>query len=325
MAIDKEKILDSAQKYVLKGQSEKAIKEYQKLIKASPKDIRAHLKLGDLFLKSSENEKAIGEYLRVAELYADDDLSSRAISVYKKVLSIDPRHTEALHRIAKLYLKEGLKGDARNYYQVILKLRPSDQEALNALKSIEDHPASKELPKKAPPADLFPPKHRHPAEKKAGHEPVQPSPPPPPLPPVTPPEPEEPASDPEVSSVDKDAEMHYHLGIAYKEMELYDYAISEFEMACVNASVKIDCCIMLGDCFMEKGEIDKSIEYYKTASELEGLSDAKLARLHFNLGCAYEANGMASEALNSFGLVLKFDPSFSEAQERIRKLKEIEG
>jgi tetratricopeptide (TPR) repeat protein len=321
LAIDKEKILDTAQKYVLKGQAEKAIKEYQKLIKASPKDIRAHLKLGDLFLKSSENEKAIGEYLRVADLYADDDLSSRAISVYKKVLSIDPRHTEALHRIAKLYLKEGLKGDARNYYQVILKLRPSDQEALNALKSIEDHPASKEPPKKAPPADLFPPKHRHPAEKKVVHEPVHPSPPPPPLPPVTRPEPEEPAPDPEVSSVDKDAEMHYHLGIAYKEMELFDYAISEFEMASSSNPITFDCYIMLGDCYLEKGELDKSIEHYKTASELKGLSDEKLARLHFNLGCAYEANGMPAEAVDAFTLASKLDHSLAEAHEKLEKLR----
>jgi hypothetical protein len=53
---------------------------------------------------------------------------------------------------------------------------------------------------------------------------------------------------------------------------------------------------MLGDCFTEKGELGKSIEYYKTASELKGLPDDKLARLHFSLGCAYEANGMDSEA-----------------------------
>jgi tetratricopeptide (TPR) repeat protein len=318
LAIDKEKILDSAQKYVLKGQSEKAIKEYQKLIKASPKDIRAHLKLGDLFHKNSENEKAVGEYLRVAELYAEDDLNSRAISVYKRVLTIDPRHTEALHRIAKLYLKEGLKGDARNYYQIILKLRPSDQEALSALKSIEEHPAPKEPPKKAPPADLFPPKHRHPPEKKVVHEPIHPSPPPPPPPPLTPPDA---APDAEVSSVDKDAEMHYHLGIAYMEMELYDYAISEFEMASSSNPITFDCYIMLGDCYLEKGELDKSIEHYKTASELKGLSDEKLARLHFNLGCAYEANGMASEAIDAFTLASKLDHSLAEAHEKLEKLR----
>jgi hypothetical protein len=58
----------------------------------------------------------------------------------------------------------------------------------------------------------------------------------------------------ETASPDKDSEMHYHLGIAYKEMELFDYAIPEFEFASSNPSIKFDCHIMLGNCFMEKGD-----------------------------------------------------------------------
>jgi tetratricopeptide (TPR) repeat protein len=116
--------------------------------------------------------------------------------------------------------------------------------------------------------------------------------------------------------------MHYHLGIAYKEMELFDYAIPEFELASSNPSIKFDCHIMLGNCFMEKGDYDKSIEYYKGASEIPGLPGEKLARLNFHLGLAYEAKGMVSEALDTFALVLKLDHSFSEAQERIKRLQE---
>jgi len=327
LAFDKEKILISAQKYVLKGQSEKAIKEYEKLVKASPKDIRSHLKLGDLLLKNGENEKAIGEYLRVAELYVEEDLSSRAISIYKKALSIDPRRIEALHRIANLYLKEGLKGDARNYYQTILMIRPNDQDALNAMRTIEDHHVPKEPPKKAPPAEHAPVKHRHAPEKRGGEETIYPSPASTVIPSPAPPDVEISSADKdaEISSVDKDAEMHYHLGIAYKEMELYDYAISEFELASSSAPITFDCYIMLGDCFMQKGDLDKSIEHYKTASGLKGLSDEKLARLHFNLGCAYEANGMASEAIDAFTLVLKLDHSIAEAEEKIRRLQNSRG
>jgi pilus assembly protein FimV len=59
LADDKEKILDLAQKYVLKGQSKKAIQEYLKLLEVAPKDKRLYLKLGDLYLKNGEQEKAI--------------------------------------------------------------------------------------------------------------------------------------------------------------------------------------------------------------------------------------------------------------------------
>ena len=93
--MDKDKILNTVQQYILKGQTDKAIKELQKLVKASPKDIRSHQKLGDLYLKNGDNEKAIEEYLRVAELYEEEDLNFQAISIYKKVLSINPKLIEA--------------------------------------------------------------------------------------------------------------------------------------------------------------------------------------------------------------------------------------
>jgi tetratricopeptide (TPR) repeat protein len=315
--MEKDKILNTVQQYILKGQTEKAIKELQKLVKASPKDIRSHLKLGDLYLKNNEYEKAIEEYLRVAELYEEEDLNFRAISIYKKVLSLNPKHIEGFHKIAELYVKEGLKGDARSYYQSILKMRPHELKALNALKSLEQEQPRKEVPKKVPSIETISPQYSPRPEKRMVEEEFEltsvvsnfdtPNPPlgvesfPPP---------------------DKDSEMHYHLGIAYKEMELFDYAISEFEQAALNPSIKFDSYIMLGNCFMEKGAYDKSIENYKMASEVRGLPNEKLARIQLNLGSAYEANGMLSEALDSYYLALKLDPSSSQAKEKIRRLQQ---
>jgi tetratricopeptide (TPR) repeat protein len=131
------------------------------------------------------------------------------------------------------------------------------------------------------------------------------------------------SSEPGASALDKDSETHYHLGIAYKEMELFDYAISEFELASSTPSMKFDCYIMLGNCYMEKGDYNKSIECYKICSKIPGLPNEKLARLHFNLGLAYEASGMVSAAIDIFNFVLKLDHSFSEARERIGKLQPL--
>jgi tetratricopeptide (TPR) repeat protein len=338
--MDKEKILKTAQQYILKGQTEKAIKEFQKIVKATPKDIRARLKLGDLYLKDGDTEKAIEEYLRVAELYETEDLNSRAISSYKKVLSLNPKLIEAYHKIAELYLKEGLKGDAKNCYHSILKMRPHDQKALEAFKSLtEDQPSyevpkrilhQEEVPKRTPHQEIVAPLYSAPAPqaRKAEEEiPLTSA-----LPPVTPDvsfddepglETAEPVETTEpCSSPDKDSEMHYHLGIAYKEMELFDYAIAEFEQAASNPSIQFDSYIMLGNCFMEKGVYDKSIEHYRMASEIKGLSKDKLAQINLNLGLAYEANGMTSDALDAYQLALKLNPSSSEAREKIRSLQQ---
>ncbi len=315
MSIDKEKILDVAQKFILKGQPKKAIKEYLKLIEADPQDKRLHLKLGDLYIKDNDEERAVEEYLKVARLYGEEDLNFRAISMYKKILSINPKLTEAFHEIAKLYLKEGLTGSAKNYYQGVLEINPNDSEAVNALKKIENRqePDGRGIAL-TPGAESLSPRYSRPPERKSfekespslssedGNMPVSP-----------------PA--PAISALDKDSEMHYHLGIAYKEMELFDYSISEFELASSNPSMQFDCYIMLGNCYMEKGDYNRSIEYYKMSSGIQGLSNEKLARLHFNLGLAYEANGMVSEAIDTFNVALELDQAFAEARERIKKLQ----
>ena len=321
MAIDKEKILNIAQKYVLKGQSQKAITELQKLIEASPKDKRLYLKLGDLHLKNNEKDRALEQYIKVAQLYVEEDLNFRAISMYKKVLSIDPKHLEALRKVADLYQREGLRGDAKLYYQTILKIQPRDQEALRGLKSFEEQQPSKDVPKHIPtqPAIVSPSL----PEKKEMKE----------IPVVMPAEPVRPAPQKsaspagvsaavETEAPDKDSEMHYHLGIAYKEMELFDYAISEFEMAASNPSIRFDCYIMLGNCYMEKGDYTRSIDYFKQGTQIKGLPDEKLAHLHYSLGLAYEASGMMTEALTTYHQVLKLDRSFAEAQEKIKRLQQ---
>ena len=327
MAIDKEKILNIAQKYVLKGQSQKAITELQKLIEASPKDKRLYLKLGDLHLKNNEKDRALEQYIKVAQLYVEEDLNFRAISMYKKVLSIDPKHLEALRKIADLYQKEGLRGDAKLYYQSILKIQPRDQEALSGLRSFEEHQPSREVPKHTPTESAFT-RPSLPEKKEMKEIPVvMPADPVRVAPqksagPAGPARPAGPSAAVETEAPDKDSEMHYHLGIAYKEMELFDYAISEFEMASSNPSIRFDCYIMLGNCYMEKGDYNRSIDYFKQGTQIKGLPDEKLAHLHYSLGLAYEASGMVTEALTTYHQVLKLDRSFAEAQEKIKRLQQ---
>ena len=55
MSINKRKILQSAQKHVQKGAFDKALKDYQTLLEADPKDVNLRLKVGDL-LSSIDGE-----------------------------------------------------------------------------------------------------------------------------------------------------------------------------------------------------------------------------------------------------------------------------
>ena len=62
MAINKEKVLQNAQKYFLKGAIDKAVKEYQKIIEEDPNDVRVLLKIGDLHTKLGDTSEATKAY-----------------------------------------------------------------------------------------------------------------------------------------------------------------------------------------------------------------------------------------------------------------------
>ena len=59
MAINKNKVIAAAQKYVQKGQLDKAIKEYRRVVEAEPGDVRTWLKIGDLQAKTDAAEQAV--------------------------------------------------------------------------------------------------------------------------------------------------------------------------------------------------------------------------------------------------------------------------
>lgn len=112
MSIDRQKVLDSAQKFAAKGQFDKAIAEYQRLIKEDPNDVRVLLKIGDLQFRMGAREDAVATYSKVARGYEEQGFALKAIAVYKQILSIDPNLIELHKKLADLYVQLGLIPDA---------------------------------------------------------------------------------------------------------------------------------------------------------------------------------------------------------------------
>jgi tetratricopeptide (TPR) repeat protein len=52
-----------------------------------------------------------------------------------------------------------------------------------------------------------------------------------------------------------DAQSHYDLGMAFKEMGLYDDAINEFRQASANPDRRVECLIFQGACLRDKGDV----------------------------------------------------------------------
>ncbi|HUB07187.1 MAG TPA: tetratricopeptide repeat protein [Myxococcales bacterium] len=137
--MDKNKIIQAATKLVQKGQFDKAIKEYQKIIDEDPKDIRILQKVGELHQKRGDNAQAAQTFIKVAEAYSNDGFFLKAAAVYKQVLKLNPNLVETNFKLAELYQQLGLMSDALQQYQLVAAAydRQGDAQAsLNILKKL---------------------------------------------------------------------------------------------------------------------------------------------------------------------------------------------
>ncbi|HXK24678.1 MAG TPA: tetratricopeptide repeat protein [Myxococcota bacterium] len=117
MAADKRKILENARKYAQKGAKDKALKEYQKLVKLDPKDAKLRLEIGDSYRRWGQVEEAIDTYQKVADQYMREGFDARAVAVFKQLLALDPNRHSSYEPLADLYERMGLTSEAINALQ----------------------------------------------------------------------------------------------------------------------------------------------------------------------------------------------------------------
>ncbi|MBW2503848.1 MAG: tetratricopeptide repeat protein [Deltaproteobacteria bacterium] len=117
---NKDKLVATAQKFLVKGQVAKAIGEYQKLVDAFPKDFRSRQKLAELLSRDRRNEDALGHYELVAKHYSDTGFYLKAIAVYKQMQRLEPSRVDIYHCLAKLSEKQGLLGNALTEYRNLM-------------------------------------------------------------------------------------------------------------------------------------------------------------------------------------------------------------
>jgi tetratricopeptide (TPR) repeat protein len=104
---DKSAIIKDAQKFTAKGQLDKAISEWKKLLDEG-KDGNVHNIIGDLYLKKGAETDSIESYTKAAEIFKKDGFFPKAKALYKKILHIVPNDVNALIALAKLDAERGL-------------------------------------------------------------------------------------------------------------------------------------------------------------------------------------------------------------------------
>jgi tetratricopeptide (TPR) repeat protein len=115
---NKQKVLNSAEKCVQQGKLQNAITEYEKILKADPKDLTVLNTVGDLYSRLGESEKAVDYFKSVGDAYATQGFTVKAIAMYKKLSKLKPS-LECVLRLAELYTQQGLFNDARAQYRQV--------------------------------------------------------------------------------------------------------------------------------------------------------------------------------------------------------------
>jgi len=112
---NKQKVLSAAEKYVQQGKMQNAIAEYEKVIKADPKDLTVTNTVGDLYSRLGDADKATECFKTVGDAYANQGFTVKAIAMYKKISKLKPS-LESVLKLAELYTQQGLFNDARSQY-----------------------------------------------------------------------------------------------------------------------------------------------------------------------------------------------------------------
>jgi tetratricopeptide (TPR) repeat protein len=157
LALDREKILQAAQKHVDKKKFDKAIQEYQKIIQQDPNDARTLLKIGDLQARMEAYAEAIATYDRVGQFYAAQGFALKAIAVYKQIRELIKKHVPQLEdryghivpKLATIYTELGLTSDALAAYdEVAIRLQRGgrDRDAIDVFRKMVALDSTNPLP-----------------------------------------------------------------------------------------------------------------------------------------------------------------------------------
>ena len=121
-----------------------------------------------------------------------------------------------------------------------------------------------------------------------------------------------------------DADTHYDLGIAYREMGLAKDSIHEFELATQNPDKKADALYMIGICQQELGRPKDAVTSFRHALKMDQVRPNQKLALLFELGTAYQQLDKNAKALNYLSKVFKKNPKFKDVAKRVKALQSLQ-
>jgi tetratricopeptide (TPR) repeat protein len=133
----KDKLITDAQKYLQKGQADKAISNYQEALAFDPGDQRLRQRLAELFAKCRHLDESRKEFETIGRNLSANGFYLKAIAVYKQIEKLFPDDIGIALILASLNEKHGLTANAMAEYKRAYDYYDQLQNHVEALKALE--------------------------------------------------------------------------------------------------------------------------------------------------------------------------------------------
>ena len=116
-----------------------------------------------------------------------------------------------------------------------------------------------------------------------------------------------------------DPSTHYDLGVAFKEMGLFDESVAHLAMAVERGHDPVATLEVLGEMLIARGEYELTSALLAPLTSGAG-GDPDLVGVHYWLGRSAEERGRADEAQDHYRRALAIEPTFRDAGERLQRI-----
>lgn len=317
--------------YLKAERTQRAVNEYLRIIELGQDSALAYERLGAIYQRRNSMGEAVDAFIRSGEGYARKGEYERSANQYEYILRIHPDSISArkkrleflalagksqlfleeLFLLGEMLLQRGMREKATACFQKVVELDSSHDIAKARLAQMGT--AAKKVTLTQPPQ---PPALDKKAKTRFNIE----------------------MNKEVVASLDsileelgrgeignmeglEDPATHYDLGLAYLEMDLFDEAIKELQIASRAPQLRVKSCNMLGLCFMERGEVELAIKEYERGLSVLSREEEQIG-LRYNLARAYETLGNYQEAINQLREIYAVDVNYLDVKQRLREIVE---
>ena len=120
---------------------------------------------------------------------------------------------------------------------------------------------------------------------------------------------------------DSDSATSWDLGLAYKEMGLFEDAIHAFEIVLRDPKKTALAKTMIGICQTSLARMDEAVRTFNQGLKLSTLDTNEKMGLLYELGKTYQMMGQSDDARRCYQSISEIDAEFADVAARIRSLK----